>query len=355
MKRFKTVRLRFFIFAIGLGILPLIAQPVRVPNGSFEEGEGGRPRGWMLMNGIGAWENDAQDGKKSISFTGDGIGSPQWRSEPITFAPNTGYRLSMWVKVAAGASPQINVGITEVRWSFKLLQPGWQRYEFYFKTGEKASAQPVNLLMWHHRGKVIFDNIQVIEANPVYATFGDIELGDAESVQGTVYHAGPNFSEVTGVAPPGDRILLEAPTSRFSGRWYVKPEGVVFKHNVGAVPQESAWINFRNGWNPRGTVVVSASNDGKNFTTFHETRKLYWNGPLQLPKELFPAKEIYIRFQAIEKRDSIDKELTGRDGLSSPLVFELTGYEYCSILAEELPEMRGNTRYLPVTAPAKAQ
>jgi hypothetical protein len=87
-------------------------------------------------------------------------------------------------------------------------------------------------------------------------------------------------------------------------------------------------------------VIVSASKDGKNYERLYETRKLYWNGPITLSAKLFPAKEIFIRFQCVETPDDRNQE--------KGLTFELVGYEYQAKLAKELPPLEGKTEFIEI-------
>ncbi len=313
----------------------------QVPNGSFEKGAKW-PDGWRVTGGIGAWENVGHSGKRCVSLTGDGREVPIWRSAPFLLQPTRTYLLSVWVKVAAGAYPSIAFGTSELFWEFSLDNREWHHYQFFFQSPSKPVSSYVRFWNWRQRCKLLFDDVTLVEAKVVHSSHDGVELGIAESVHGKLYRAGPEFPNTMGVAGPGCRILFRPQDGGFNGRWYVNPQGVVLRHQVGDVEQTEAWLKFRNGWNPRGKVIVSASKDGREFVRIYETKKLYWNGPIALPAKLFPAKEIFIRFECVDTSDEVSQAEAQRIGVC----FELTGYEYQARLIKDLPELKGKTQFV---------
>jgi hypothetical protein len=327
---------------VGVVALSLVAAAnswgwAQVPNGSFEQGSAW-PDGWRVTGGIGTWENGGHSGNRCVSLTEDGKGGAGWRSAPFQLQPNKTYLLSAWMKVDDGAHPWICVGTSELFWSFPIENHEWNRYQFFFQSPPQAVSSYVRFWIWHHRCRFLFDDVTLVEAKAVHSTRNGIELGVAESVRGDLYRAGPDFPLTMGVAGPGCRILWKPQNGGFSGRWYVNPQGVVLRHRVDDVEQTQAWLKFYSGWNPRGTVIVSASRDGKSYERLYETRKLYWNGPIALPAKLFPAKDIFIRFQCVETPDDQDR--------TKGLTFEFVGYEYQARLAKELPQFEGKTEFV---------
>jgi hypothetical protein len=332
---------QFLRLAIGLSLVAAAQSPAwtQVPNGSFEEGTAW-PDGWSVTGGIGTWENGGHSGKHCVSLTEDGRGAAGWRSKSFPLRPNKTYLLSAWLKVDAGAHPWICAGTSDLFWSFPIEDHEWNRYQFFFQSPSTATSTYVRFWIWHHRCRFLIDDVSLVEAKAVHSVRDGIELGVAESVRGNVYRAGPKFPGTMGVAGPGCRILWKPQDGGYSGRWYVNRQGVVLRHQVGNVEQTEARLRFYSGWNPGGKVIVSASNDGKNYLPLCETRQLYWNGPITLPAALFPAKEIFIRFQCVPTPDD---ENRGRG-----ITFELVGYEYQSRLAKELPPHEGQTQFIQV-------
>ncbi|MHB0961356.1 MAG: carbohydrate binding domain-containing protein [Pirellulaceae bacterium] len=329
---------------IGIVAMSLVAAAnslgwAQVPNGSFEEGAAW-PDGWRVTGGIGTWENGGHSGGRCVSLTEDGKGAAGWRSATFPLQPNKTYLLSGWVKVDAGAHPWVCFGTSELFWSFPIEDHEWHRYEFFFPSSPTAVSSEVRFWIWHHRCRFLLDDVALVEAQAVHATRGGIELGVGERVHGNLYQAGPEFPLTMGVAGPGCRILCKPQDYGFNGRWYVNPQGVVLRHQVGDVEQTEAWLRFYSGWNPRGNVIVSASKDGQNYLQLYETRKLYWNGPITLPAQLFPAKEIFIRFQCVETPDDQNQE--------KGLTFELVGYEYQAKLTKELHPLEGKTEFIEI-------
>jgi hypothetical protein len=331
--------LRFGIVAVSLVAAANSLGWAQVRNGSFEEGSAW-PDGWRVTGGIGAWENGGHSGKRCVSLTEDGKGAAGWRSATFQLQPNKTYLLSGWVKVDAGAHPWVCFGTSELFWSFPIEDHEWHQYQFFFQSSPTAVSSEVRFWIWHHRCRFLLDDVALVEAKAVHATRGGTELGVAERVRGNLYRAGPEFPLTMGVAGPGCRILWKPQDFGYNGRWYVNPQGVVLRHQVGDVEQTEAWLRFYSGWNPRGNVIVSASKDGKNYVQLYETRKLYWNGPITLPAKLFPAKEIFIRFQCVETPDDQNQE--------KGLTFELVGYEYQAKLAKELPPLEGKTDFIEI-------
>jgi hypothetical protein len=329
----------FGIVAVGLVAAAGSLGWAQVPNGSFEQGSAW-PDGWRVTGGIGAWEKGGHSGSRCVSLTEDGKGAAGWRSAPFPIQPNKTYLLSAWLKVDAGAHPWICIGPSGLFWSFPIEDHEWHRYRFFFPSPARASSSSVQVWIWHHRCRFLLDDVALVEAKAVHSTRDGIELGVGESVRGNLYRVGPKFPLTIGVAGPGSRILWKPQDGGFGGRWYVNPQGIVLRHQVGDAEQTGAWLKFENGWNPRGMPIVSASKDGRNYERVYEARKLYWNGPITLPAKLFPAKEIFVRFQCVETPDDMDR--------NKGLTFEFIGYEYQARLAKELPPLEGKTEFIEI-------
>lgn len=329
----EAICLRLGIFAMFMLAAEFGRAQTAVPNGDFENGKQW-PTGWRIERGIGAWENEGHSGQKSISLQGDTVAWPVWISDAFQLGSNKTYLLSMWIKAVEGSLGMI-VATSQTEWEFRVEHREWQRYQFFFETAEGMPATSLRLASWRYRGKLLVDNIRLVEAKPVYLLRDGVELGEGERIKDNSYTA-------SGRGGPGTRFLAKGEKGQFRGdRWYVHSEGVIFRHRVGELSQTEASFRFEVGWLPRGKIVVLASNDGKKFSELCEVKKLYWTDRIVLPASLFPAKDVYIWFRCVEAPD---------DKPYGEITFELTGYEYKGKLATAVQDMTGKTDFVEVAA-----
>lgn len=276
-----------------------------VPNGSFEIGEKS-PEGWTLSGSVGSWENFGRTGKRCVSVTGNGSDSSAW--ECIGWKPEGGklYLIRYFVNRSldsVGGTP-ITGFSTVNRDAWDVPSDGqWHLRQFFCRTPVNRPDTVLRFGQWHVKGKVAFDDVEVLPAIAVHKQIGKVMLGTGESIRNGVYHFISNFSGIwSDDSRPlfahtagfnTDRWVLGGPMSE---RWQENGAWVIYRHSVG-FPLTSARLSFVIGYYENGQLVVEASVNGKQW---HELGRFSPTGEytLTVPKDLFPAKELWVRFWA---------------------------------------------------------
>ena len=168
-------------------------QAVEVPNPGFEDGAQGSPGGWRLTEGAGAWETNGHETAQCVSVTGTGEDSNSWQTEELAFAPGETYQVSVWMRTAPGTSGGCIV--TGPSFANRDYQAGeqWERKAFVFRTPDTVGGGYLRFGQWMVRGKVFFDDVQLVPVQPLNTRVDGIELGDGERIARGRYQARLRF------------------------------------------------------------------------------------------------------------------------------------------------------------------
>lgn len=361
------------LLALGLLLLANIATAQNlVPNPSFEQGLT-NPVGWKLSGGAGKWENFGRTGKRCISVTGSGNDSNAW--ECTDWKPEGGrlYLIRYFVRrspESTGGTP-ITGFSTVNRDAWDVPSDGkWHMREFVCRTPVQRETV-LRFGQWHVKGTVAFDDVEVLPVITVHKVVGQgtgntgqgerrqkeatrdggtqssLSLGTGETIRDGIYRFATNFSGYNSndsrplfahtAGFNTDRWVLGGPMSE---RWQESGAWVIYRHKLdGArdegrearerrIQFETAVMTFVVGYYESGQLVVEVSNDGK---AWKEVGRFSPSGEYtaQVPKELLPADEIWVRFWA-----------TG--------VLQVNAYRMEAKLSENLPDATGETWYFAV-------
>lgn len=167
-----------FALALLLGNLPASAQGP-IPNASFEQSEGRRPRAWRTetWNGQGSFNhaNLGHTGSRSAELSSDQGGDLAW-TVTARVEPFTRYRLSGWIKtenvqpVDGGRGALLNLhDLQGVATGARTGTTDWTEVQTEFETAEQSSLQ-INCLLggWGRAtGKAWFDDLSLTALSQV--------------------------------------------------------------------------------------------------------------------------------------------------------------------------------------------
>jgi alpha-N-arabinofuranosidase len=168
------------VSALGwLSAYPAGAAQNPVPNGSFEQADGRRPRAWRTMtwNGQGTFDlaDTAHTGQRSVQLSSDQGGDLSWTAT-VRVEPFTRYRLSGWIKtenvqpVDGGRGALLNLhDLQGVATRALTGTSDWTEVQTEFETAEQASVQ-INCLLggWGQAtGKAWFDDLSLAALSQV--------------------------------------------------------------------------------------------------------------------------------------------------------------------------------------------
>ena len=317
-----------------------LAQPVDIPNPSFEDGVE-TPAGWTLSRGAGGVTGDAADGNRAITVTGNEAADDTnyWRSAPLDFAPDAVYRLRFQARRVSGHGGSPISGPVFSNRDLHQLGGDWQRITSYFATPSEIT--PENAWMrfgqWHVDGTVAYDGIELVRAQPVYRRLDSVALGEGEAIRGGAYVFNAPLS---GASANHARPLAGFRCSFNKPRWGLG-EGawLTYRHELEGIAQTSAKVEITIGYYSGGALAAEASVNGEDW---RELGALSEKGTLKadLPAGLFPADTVWVRMRG-KTGDELD---TGTKRGS----FQIHGYTYTAELDEDLPDAQGHTRFLAV-------
>ena len=303
-----------------------------LPNPSFEEGNN-LPHGWRLSEGEGRWEEEGHTGSRSISVTGTGEDSNYWFATQFKLKPQTLYRVSFFCKRSPGSTGGSAItGSNVVNRDFKP-STSWERFSFVFQTPIDTTFAFLRFGQWHVRGKIWFDDISLTAVKPIHRMMKGLELGHGERILDGEYTFAPNFGYD---GSNYSRPLFEHTAGFNSNRWtFVDNLFVTYRHRIEGYRQLSGRIEVNIGYYVGGECLIEASSDGKNWKEIGRISSAK-SERFDLPGELFPADEIYVRLKALPKGESHAN-------------FQIRGYEYRANLEGSPPNLTGETYFLDET------
>ncbi len=314
------------------------AQTNLIRNPSFEEGEQ-TPASWSLSAGTGGFHSPGRTGGRCLSITGsEEAMSTFWLQDAVAVEPFTTYRFSYFARSLPGAAGGCIIsGPQDCNYDTNAGDD-WEAKSMVFTTRPGQDSTNVRLGHWQKTGTVLFDDVELTLVEPVHRTFGEVTLGEGESIEdGRYVFSAPLSAEGRNYC----RALSDFTAGFNTHRWVFGPGAyVVYRLGVGAAVQTGATVTPNVGYHQSGQCIVEASADGETFVEIGRISEA-GSQELALPDELFPASEITLRLlspgEAQPRPDS------------DPGSFQIYNLSYTATLGEKLPDMVGSTRYVDTT------
>ncbi len=310
-----------------------------VPNGSFEQGEGDRPTGWTL-EGAGEWvSGGAHSGRRCVAVEGEGRGVAFWACHDLPWKPNQLYQMSFWSRADAGTSGGCVVSgpvFANDDWG---RSTEWTRARYVFLSPSTIPADAyLRVGVWETRGRVYFDDVELLPTLAIHKRFGDLELGEGERVEGTSYVFSHPFS---GYANNYARPLAEFTAGYNSSRWVFGPgASVVYKHTVPGARLTEVKVTLAVNYHTEGTCVVEASSDGQKWEQIGTLDKVA-AGEFPVPVALLPAEALMVRLRSPGQQEDERAD-------SAPGSFQVNAYTFSATLDRDLGSRQGATTYVTI-------
>ena len=324
------------IVAALMTVTMAFAQGGMLPNGSFEKGLDG-PEGWTLSDMPADWNLKGLGDSGCVSVTGDGKTSNYWMTDQVKFEPGQTCEVSCWLRTEPGTGGgSLITGPNFANYDFRSTEE-WTQRKFVFRTPDETTDPYVRFGQWHFAGTVLYDDVAIRPAQPINRVFDNIELGEGEGVDGDRY----TFNSKMGGYNANYSRPLHRLTAQFnSHRWVFFPGAeVVYRHQIPSASHTSASVTVNVGYHATGACIVEASADGETWVEIGSIGEVS-TVTLDLPAELFPASEVFVR---------LSSPGAGERGDSAPGSFQVYGYSYSATLDRDLGSMQGSTSFLVVT------
>src|SRR6266511_2042353 len=264
-----------------------------LPNPMFEEGLE-QPTGWRLVGGEGRRLTNVNAKGSVLMVRGTGRDQTLWRTEPLALKSDSLYRLSFVGRCERSAAGGAAIaGSSTINRDFELTE-SWTRYGFVFRGPAGDPKEFIRLGQWHVTGSVFFAQAAL---SPVVATFRriapDVELGEGESIQDGIYRFKPSFN--WSGANSHRPLLLNRATFN-TDRWvFSSGSEIIYRLGLKGGSQVEGKVHASINFHTAGSLLVQASRDGANWLPLATCDGQRRGASLDLPVELFPADEIFVR------------------------------------------------------------
>lgn len=311
-------------------------QTVGIPNPSFEEGTR-RPAGWTLAGCPGRWlKRDAAAGRRAIQVSGNGRDSGYWRSASLFFRPSSLYVVRFRARMLEGTGGTPISGPVFCNRDLGMIPSDWETYESIFFTPRGFAGDDwIRFGQWQLDGAVAYDDVEIMEAIPIYERRGPLELGAGERISGVKYSFEAPFY--------GESRNHSRPLSNFLGgfntdRWVLSAGGeVVYCHFMEGYNQKKARFSIEIPWYQSGKLSVDVHVPGLPWRPIGEAAQK-GRFEFSVPEDMLPAQAVWIRLSA-QAAERLGPE-------SDPGSLQIGAYSYRSELVGEPVEMTGSTRFV---------
>lgn len=155
---------------------------------------------------------------------------------------------------------------------------------------------------WEFGGDLEFKNVEILPVKPVYRKLDcGIELGHGESITGNEYI----FSALTySDARNASRAVYEHRTNFNTHRWcFSNGSYETFRHEIAGRKFLKGVVVAGCGHHTAGPLFIEVSSDNKTWKRIYSS-EVCFSERIDLPAEIFPAKEVFVRFIGGEKCDA---------------------------------------------------
>jgi len=231
------------------------------------------------------------DGKPALAVRGRGEDSAYWRTATLSLQPGRAYVLRFRARTE-GTGGTIISGLNTVNRDFGSSAQ-WQEFAFAFCAPEMPTPF-ARLGHWHLKGQVFFDRAELYPAQVVHRRWGDLSLGEGESLQNGEY---TDRHTLGWYGSTIHRTLWRQQAYFNTDRWAFGPgDAVIYRYNL-PFPMRGATLSIHVNYHTGGKVLAEASGDGQHWQRILTATK---TGAVQvvLPENLFPTRQLYIRLSA---------------------------------------------------------
>ncbi|MCY3023555.1 MAG: hypothetical protein NTW87_31635, partial [Planctomycetota bacterium] len=238
------------------------------------------------------------DDRATLGVRGGGEDSVAWLTADLKLDPGAAY-IFRFSTMAQGSGTIIS-GLEGVNRDF-APPATWTTQGFAFRVPDGGGPTALRLGQWHLKGEALFNGVELYPVQVTHRRWGDLVLGEGERIDGGVY---TDTHVLHWQGSTIHRTLYKQNAGFNSNRWCFGPGSEIIYRHALPEPMRSGEVRLNVNYHTGGTLTVSASKDGQNWTKTAEGPKV---GGIEakLPAELFPAKEIYIRLQAEGKNANL--------------------------------------------------
>ncbi len=293
-----------FVFLFLLSVVPVLCvaagEVELIKNGAFERSADGKPAGWTLAEGSGAYKAAEGVDESACVTVAPGKGSVSCWTTPLSLKKGGIYTLSFQARMIKPASDGCIVsGPFGMNRDFSVGAE-WQNCLFAFPVSSSGrDMDRLRLGTWENNGVVAFDDVTLNAVKVFHRKRSGVVLGDGEKITGKSY----SFqAPLNAFLSAYSRPLADFNCGFNSYRWtFSLNDFVQYHHNAGNKPFATAQVVVNVGYHTGAAKVnVLARRPGSEWILLggitSQTSETF-----TLPSSLFPTPNVDIRLVRPEK------------------------------------------------------
>jgi hypothetical protein len=273
------------LFVMCLGT---VAQNLLPPPSEWQSGDASHvPADWSVQQSV--FRTQAE-GRQLLGVRGAGQDSAYWRT-PVNLQTGQAYVFRFRAR-GEGRGGVIVSGTNATNHDFPVPTQ-WTEYAFAFRCPE-TSPLFARVGHWHWNGTVWFDRMDLSPAQAVHRQWGNLTLGEGESLRAGRY---TDTHVMSWFGTTIHRTLWRQTAYFNTNRWVIsKGQEVIYRY---ALPFRirQATVKVNRERHSSATVVVSVSINGQQWQLVARSEK-EGSTVVQLPENLFPTRQLYVRLSA---------------------------------------------------------
>ncbi|MGQ9791955.1 MAG: glycoside hydrolase domain-containing protein [Armatimonadota bacterium] len=262
-----------------------LAQNLLPPLSAWQAGE---PIGALAEGNV---QRTTVGGQTVLVVRGAGEDSVYWRTPTLSLQPGRAYVFRFRTR-AEGTGGTIISGLNTVNHDFGAGSQ-WREFAFAFRAPE-MSYPFARLGQWYLKGQVFFDHVELYPAQVVHRRWGNLMLGEGESLQNGEYI---DRHMLGWYGTTIHRTLWRQQAYFNTNRWVLTPGNeVIYRHHL-PFPMREATLSLHVNHHTGGAVIAEVSHDGEQWQRLIVATKV---GQVEadLPASLFPTQQVYVRLSA---------------------------------------------------------
>ncbi|MGD0091019.1 MAG: glycoside hydrolase domain-containing protein [Planctomycetota bacterium] len=245
---------------------------------------------WKADSEKAAFTKNAED-RPALGMRGTGEDSAAWHTPDLKLP--LGGTFVFRFRTQAEGSGTIISGLESVNRDFPPAAQ-WTAHSFAFRVPDGGQQTALRLGQWHLKGEALFNSAELYPVQAVHRRWGDLELGDGESIEGKSY---TDTHVMSWHGSTVHRTLFKQNAHFNSNRWcFSKGSEVVYKHTL-PLQLSGGEVRLNVNYHTGGALLISASKDGQGWTQLASAPKT-GSVVAPIPATFFPSQAVFIRLQA---------------------------------------------------------
>ncbi len=289
--------MRFWTLTLGLLLAQIEPPPLSdwVASGT---GETRQQRIVVLDTEHGLQRTD----RMALAVTGKGEATAYWRNTRWKLEPNRAYAFRVRLR-GEGTGGCAIVGANMANRDL-IPTREWQTAEYVFRTPADTREAFIRVGHWQWRGEILFDLPQLTPVDIVHTHYGDLTLGEGETIRNERYQFVSRFEgELSNAQSP----LREFTAAFNTNRWVFSPNTqATYQHSVGDYRLRRATLRLHVPYEQDGVLAIHLRKDEGDWQIVHTVRGR-GSHEFAIPQAFLPARTLEVRLMGQNGAIQVDR------------------------------------------------